>query len=190
MKKEAASIFKQNVPDSSGEELYRRFVEGDTKAFEQLVGLYELELSQFISGMIRDSHETKHLVIETFAQLAASAGQFKGASSLKTYLFTIAKNLTMRLLKKRGREKHLSLEDVLQEAPRTDEALEALWMRKEIREMLHAAMQKLKMEHREVLLLLYMEEMSYREAGRVMVKSERQIEGLAYRAKAALKKVL
>jgi DNA-directed RNA polymerase specialized sigma24 family protein len=41
-----------------------------------------------------------------------------------------------------------------------------------------------------VLLLLYFEDMSYREAGKAMNKSEKQIKHLAFRAKKALKKKL
>ena len=48
----------------------------------------------------------------------------------------------------------------------------------------------MKPEHRNVLYLLYFEGMSYAEAGTVMNKGKRQIEGLAYRARASLKKKL
>lgn len=175
--------------NDKGEELYRRYLDGDSDAFEALVGLYENELSLFIVGIVHDLHEAKHLVIEAFAQLAVN-GNFEGRSSLKTYLFTIGKNLAMRHMRMRGRETHIAFEDVLENVISETETPEAFLQRKENKRMLHVAMQDLKPDHRVVLYLLYFEDMSYIEAGQVMKKSERQIEGLVFRAKVALKKIL
>ena len=51
-------------------------------------------------------------------------------------------------------------------------------------------MQELKEEYRIALHLIYFEEMSYEEAGKVMHKSRKQIENYAYRARNALKSIL
>jgi len=175
--------------NDNGEELYRRFLNGDEKAFEELVGLYEHELSLFITDMVHDLHEAKHLVIETFAQLAVY-GNFEGRSSLKTYIFAIGKNLAARYVRMRRREAHIAFEDVIETVVDKGETPETFLQREENERSLHAAMQDLKPDYRTVLHILYFEDMSYKEAGQVMKKSERQIEGLAYRAKAALKKIL
>ena len=51
-------------------------------------------------------------------------------------------------------------------------------------------LEQVKEEYREVLYLLYFEEMKYEEAGRVMGKSVPQITNLAHRAKKSIKKIL
>ena len=107
-KKGAASILPNQEPGKTGEELYRRYLDGDEKAFEELVGLYERDLALFINGIVGDMHETKHLLIDTFAQLAVSGGRFEGRPALKTYLFAIGKHLALLYVKLRGRETHLS----------------------------------------------------------------------------------
>ncbi|MCL2579577.1 MAG: RNA polymerase sigma factor [Oscillospiraceae bacterium] len=174
----------------AGEELYHRFANGDNKAFEELVLLYEDELSRFIYGTVRDHHETEHLTIETFAQLALNRKKYEGKSSFKTYLFSIGKNLTMRHIKKRGREQHLSFEDATAIPIDDDQTLYGALEREETRQYLQKAMQELKKEYHAVLVLLYFEDMSYKQAAQVMNKSDTQIKHLAYRAKAALKKNL
>jgi len=103
------SILPNQEPGKTGKELYRRYLDGDEKAFEELVGLYERDLALFINGIVGDIHETKHLLIDTFAQLAVSGGRFEGMSALKTYLFAIGKHLALRHVKLRGRETHLSV---------------------------------------------------------------------------------
>ena len=173
----------------TGEELYRRYINGDEAAFEELVELYERDLTMFLYGITKDYHEAKHLMIDTFAQLVISKGQFAGKSLLKTYIFTIGKNLALRAIKLRRHNQHIDY-DMLAETVSSNENLEVLVEQNENKEYLHKTMKTLKEEYRIVLELLYFNDMSYSEAGMVMGKNEKQITNLAYRAKLSLKKKL
>jgi len=174
----------------TGEELYKRFLAGDSRAFEELVALYEDELSGFIYVNVRDFHEAEHLTIETFAQLALNKKAFKGKSTLKTYLFGIAKHLIAQHMKKRKREQHISFEEIAELNIDNGETIYDILEKNDRKSVLKESMRELKKEYHAVLLLLYFEDMSYKQAGQAMNKSERQIKDLAYRAKAALKKKL
>ena len=176
--------------DLSAEEMYRLFLNGDENSFESLVVLYENELGRFIYNIVHDYHEAKHLTIEAFAQLAASGRQFAGRSSIKTYLFTIGKNLAIRYMKMVGNIQHYSFEEVIEISDDENETPDHFLEQEENKRLLREAMVGLKDEHRVVLLLLYFEDMSYLQAGQVMQKSEKQIKHLAYRAKLALRKKL
>ena len=191
MGKEAAAISLEAKQSITGEELFRRYHEGDDDSFNALVALYENDLARFINGIVRDYHEAKHLTIEAFAQLAVNGGRYSGKSSVRTYLFTIGKNLAVKYMKMRGKEQHISFEDVVEilvveggDTP--DGHLE----REDDKRLVRETMRCLKDEHRVVLMLLYFEDMSYRTAGKVMHKTEKQIKDMAYRAKAALKRKL
>ena len=96
----------------------------------------------------------------------------------------------MQLLKKRGREQHLSFEEAAKIPFNNDETPFSFLAREENKHYLQEAMRELKEEYRAVLVLLYFEDMSYTQAGRAMNKSEKQIRNLAHRAKVALKKKL
>ena len=159
----------------SGEELYRSFLAGNSSAFEDLVAMYEDELSRFIYGIVCDYHETEHLTIDTFTQLALNKKPFKGDSTLKTYLFGIAKNLTLQHMKKRKRDQHISFEDVAELDLGNNESIQDILEKEEATSGLREAMRELKKEYHAVLILLYFENMSYRQAGQVMNKSEKQI---------------
>jgi len=155
-----------------------------------LVNMYEDELSRFIYGTVRDYHETEHLVIDTFTQLVLSKNAFKGNSVLKTYLFGIAKNLMLQHMKKRRQEQHISFEDLSNLSFDNGETMHTIVEKSDRKENLIATMRELKKEYHAVLVLLYFEGMSYRQAGQAMNKSEKQVKDLAYRAKASLKKKL
>jgi len=174
----------------TGEHLYHRFKGGDNTAFEQLVELYEDEMSKFVYGIVRDTHEAEHIVIDTFAQLVLNKKSFEGKSSLKTYLFSIAKNLAMKHMKKRNKEQHVSFEDIAEIDISNGITVQTVLEKEADSSRVVNAMRELKDEYHAILTLLYYEDMSYKEAAKAMNKSEKQIKDLAYRAKVALKKKL
>ena len=179
-----------NKQEVTGEELFRRYLAGDEYAFEDLVVLYEGDLSRFINSKLNDYYETKHLIIETFGQLAVNGRKFKGQASLKTYLFTIARNLVVKHLKARKKHDHISYDEIVYDIGDEGKTPDVFMEQEETKHSLHEAMKGLKEEYYKTLTLLYFEDMSYRQAGKVMGKSEKQIKDLAYRAKASLKKKL
>jgi RNA polymerase sigma-70 factor (ECF subfamily) len=189
--KEVVSLDSKNMGQSiSSEEMYRSFLSGNDDAFAELVALYENDLFSFINHIVNDYHEAKHLMIDSFARLALGGKNFSGKSSIKTYLFTIGKNLAYRNLRMRYRMQHISYEEIIDGLADEGETPPGFIERTENRRLLHNAMQNLKDEHRGVLICLYFEDMSYVEAGRAMRRSEKQIRGLAYRAKLALRRKL
>ena len=63
-------------------------------------------------------------------------------------------------------------------------------LREERDRQLYRAMERLNTEYRQILILLYFEDMSHEEAGRVMGKNRKQIYNLADRGRRALKEEL
>ena len=181
---------KTRYHDLSGEELYQLFLGGDMDAFEAIVLLYEDELGRFIYKMVEDYHESKQLTIETFGQLAISGKKFEGKASLKTYLFTIGKNRAVRCLKLRRKHGSVSFDEIVEVLCSGSQTPDAYMEQEENKRLLHEAMSELKEDHRTVLTLLYFEDMTYRQIGKAMCKSEPQVRQLIYRAKAALKRKL
>jgi len=180
-----------HAPDTTDMELYRRFMDRDREAHVALVELYGEELTAYINRIVGNMYDAEELMIDVFTRLVRSKEPFQGKASLKTYLFAIGKNLALRHLEKHGRD-HVAaelIEDILESGSGTGRP-ETEALREERRRQLNEAMIKLKPEHREVLRLLYFENMSYANAGKAMKKTARQIDGLSYRAKASLKKKL
>ena len=183
-------MIKSSAAKESGEELFCRYLQGDDDAFEALVALYEDDLANFIYSIVHDHHDTKHLTIEVFSELVECGVKFRGASSLKTYLFGIGRNLALRHIRTNRRFEYVSFEDVAGVLASQGDTLQDCLERQENMKRLSDAMQALKHDYRTVLTLLYYEDMSYLQAGREMKKSEKQIKNLAHRARAALRKKL
>ena len=84
----------------NGASSYRRFLNGDENAFAEIVEQYGANLFFFINGFVRNTVVAEDLMEETFCDLIFYKHRYKGKSSLKTYLFAIARNKAVTYLKK------------------------------------------------------------------------------------------
>lgn len=167
--------------------LYLRFLEGDETAFKELVLRHREALVLFIYGFVHQMEDAEDLMMETFARLLASHSPFKGKSSFKTWLFTIGRNLAlMQVRKERFWNKSVDIQGTGSQMPGLDLEL----LQEERNRILYQGLESLHTDYRQVLFLIYFENMSYAEAGEVMKKNEKQITNLAYRGKKALKDFL
>lgn len=165
---------------------YERFLSGDKDALETLVSLHRHGLTLYLYEIVRDMGLAEDLMIDTFAQLVLSGSRYRRKASLKTYLFTIGRNLALHQLREQRGTEPLPPEEA---SALPDVVQETVLARDERRE-LYDAMRHMSGEYRETLDLLYFEGMSYDEAGQVLGKSRKQIANLAYRAKSQLRGIL
>ena len=165
---------------------YRCYIDGDETGLEELMRKYGSPLTLYINGYLHDLHEAEDLMIEVFSYLFAKKPQIRDGG-LKAYLYQSARHMALR---HKGRRRfHFSLEE-LKEEPEAEELIEEVVKKKERNQILHACMDKLKADYREVLYLVFFEGMRHAEAGLVMGKTEKQIADLVYRGKNSLKKRL
>lgn len=85
-----AEEFQSNGEDAS---LLCRAAEGDTVAFAQLHRRHFQAVTNYLSRRKRHCDTTDDIVQEVFFRAWKAAGQFRGQSSARTYLFAIAKNV-------------------------------------------------------------------------------------------------
>ena len=167
-----------------GENSYRRYLEGDEDAFTEVLELYFNNLTLFINGYLNDVHASEDVAIDTMLELVVHKKRYAFRSSLKTYLFAIARHKALNHLKKHRRTV-LTPPDELELADRT--SLETEVIENERKRRLHRAIASLERDLQTAVHLVYIEGMSYKEAASVMKKSPKQVDNLITRAKARLK---
>ena len=136
--------------------------------------------------------DAEELAIDAFAELYLRRDRYDdGRSSVKTYLYTIARSRALDFLRKKRR--HQAYASSLEELPElsgTGELPEEQAERSARDKAVARAMQKLGPEMRQALYLFYFEKMSYGEIASVMKKSSKQIDNLLQRAKKEMKEFL
>jgi len=74
---------------------------------ESCIRVHELEgpLSKFILGYVRDPYAVEDLVQETFLKAVRNLHRYRGQASLKTWIFSIARNVCLDHLRACGRSR-------------------------------------------------------------------------------------
>ena len=155
--------------DSLDNTLIQRWKEGDQRAATALVERHATALARYV-GSLGDRDGAEEVVQDTFVRAFASLESFRGDSSLRTWLFTIARRLVVdRRRAFRRRREVGDLEDV--DAATEYTALDGL-IASEAKKKVWGAVGKLSPTQREVFLLRVNEGLSYKQIAEVAGTTE------------------
>src|ERR1700716_1815768 len=162
------------------QQLVARTQSGDAAAFDQLVVKYTPRLYGLVYNMTSNHEDTNDLLQDIFSKAYKSIRGFRGKSSFYTWIHSIAVNMTLNFLKKRGRRFHLSLDDVEASVQNDKEFLEVTATSSPVREAdlselqkrLNEAMMKLSDEHRAVVTMFHIQGMPHAEISKILRVSE------------------
>lgn len=168
------------TPDDN--ELLRQWRAGDKRAGSELFARHFDELYGFFRNKVSSSDLAEDLVQQTLLACVRNRDGFRGDSSFRTYLFTIARSRLIDLYRRRGRaepEGYTSMVDPGQ-SPST-------WFRDgERKRILIQALSRLSFDHQLVLELHYVRGFKGPELAEVLAVPEGTIRSRLRRARAAL----
>lgn len=169
----------------NGASSYHRFLNGDESGFSEIVKEYSKSLLYFINGFVGNITISEDLMEDVFVELIVYKNRFKGNSSFKTFIFSIARNKAVDYIRKNKNVNQL-------DAGRTNDIteLEDDIIKAEEKKILAKALGNVKSEYKTVLILLYFEEMSYDDIAKILKKNNKQIKNIAYSARKSLKVAL
>ncbi len=163
-------------------ELVARTQAGDPAAFDRLVVKFSPRLYGLVYNMTSNHEDTNDLLQDVFAKAYRSITSFRGRSSFYTWMHTIAVNMTINFLKKRGRRFQMSLDDVDSGIQNDTEFIEKTASLStnpsrqvslgELQQRLNEAMQKLSSPHRAVVTMFDIQDMPHAEIAKIMGVSE------------------
>ena len=167
---------------------YRRYLDGDEEAFDEIMNELFDKLVFFINRYVRDYHAAEDIAMDAFADLIVHKNRYNFSVSLKTYLFMLGRSRALTYLKRQHRRQTIPVEEA--ETTAFEEGVEADYLRTEQHRAVHEAVERLPSDMCAAVHLVYFEELTYEEAARVMKKNKKQIDNLLYRAKQELRLTL
>ncbi len=173
--------------------LLRRAQSGDPEAFEQLIGPLEQLVWRICWHYTGNREAAEDCGQETMIRIWRSLESYRGDCALESWVYRIAANCCMDWLRKKKRDKSVSVEPLQEQgfdpadpSPGTEDQVVAEDEHRRLRE----AITQLPDEQREALILTQLEKVTYEEAAQMLGVSEGTIKSRVNRAKARLKEIL
>ena len=159
----------EDADENTDLDLIARWKGGDQRAATLLVERHAVAVSRFAAS-VGARGDVQDVVQDTFVRAFASIDSFRGESSLRTWLFTIARRLLLDLRRserRRGEQVEVQDDDAVTEYDSLDSMVAD-----ESRKRMHDAVGRLSKTQREVFLLRVNEGLSYREIADVAGTTE------------------
>ncbi len=173
------------MEEKTDKQLYKEFLLGNNQSFEEIVIRHKNSIIYFIQRYVKNLDIAEDLAQDVFVYLLVNKKNYKFEYSLKTYLYTIAKSKSLNYIKREKRIVELD-ENKYEDS----EELEEKVFKNEKSENLKKAIKKLKIDYQNAIYLADIEELSYKEIGHILKKTDSSVKVLIHRARKALEKVI
>lgn len=171
------------------ENIIARARRGDADAFEQLVVAYRDQVFRLALRMCGSEADADEVAQEAFLSAWKALPNFRGESQFSTWLYQLTTHAAIDLMRREKRQ--IAADDITEvsaadPAPSPQQQAE----QSEQREIVRDAILQLAPEQREVVVLRFMEELSYEEIGAVLKLPSGTVKSRLNRAKAQLRGIL
>ena len=165
---------------------------GHEDAADELVDVYADRLLRAATLLLNDRYLAEDAVQETLLAAVTHIGQFRGESSLYSWLYAILMRWCRRQQRRRKIDSHLSLMPSEELANVADDgvSVEAKWESAQESLRMSRAVGGLSRAHREAIVLFYHEEFSIAEISRLTGKPAGTVKSLLHRARQKLAQAL
>ena len=175
------------------QEIIHKILEGNDSIFAELVRKYQARIITLCTSMLSDAKEAEDAAQEVFVKAFYALHNFQGRSSFYTWLYRIASNRCLDLMRKKYRYKTQSWDELLEQ--KGDE-IERLLAKNESpessrdNELVHEALSHLKPEWRLILTLREIQGLSYEEIAETLGCSLDAVKSRLQRSRRDLKEKL
>ena len=182
--RDAGSLPDPNAAGCDETDRVRATLDGDTRAFDEIIRMHHGRVFNFLRQMTRKHHDAEDLTQQTFIKAFQHLARFDQRRPLIHWLLTIARNNALNHFRDTPRWEEMPVEPAASEpspARQTEkkEDTENLWTR---------ARTRLSRREFEILWLRFAEDLSTRETAEVVGLSEVHVKVLVHRARQALLK--
>ncbi len=175
---------------NSAESLYEqllvlRYRAGDDQALVELVHRYNQRLRRYIRKLTGDQAGTEDILQETWIVVMKQLPRLRHPASFTTWLYRIARNLSYKELRRAGQITLTTIDDEMIGSDESCDPVHDYDMTQ-----IHDALDQLKPQHRDVLLLRILEDMSYENIATVIGCAVGTVRSRLHYARGALRTAL
>jgi RNA polymerase sigma-70 factor (ECF subfamily) len=155
--------------DVSDTDIVKKVQNGDVEAFGELVIRYEKKIDRYLSKFLYVSEDAEDILQDVFLKVYSNIQSFDTTQPFSPWIYRIAHNEAINFLKKRKPASFSLFDvDVLFPHPIAKEETHTETEKELTKKMLDKSMDKLDIKYKEVLLLYFYEDMSYKEISQTL----------------------
>ena len=163
---------RQTLRGLTDSQVVQASLDGDARAFSELVSRYDQRLLNFVYRTIGDRERAQDLVQETFVRVYRHLQRFDQDKKFSTWIYTIASNLAKNELRNRSRNPLILFQTIKKSWDSDHRPLEwedtqykpdDLFRKRHLRQKVEEAVKQLPEHHRIVFVLREMEGKTYEE---------------------------
>ena len=167
--------------DETTRQLYKLFFKGEKTAVNEIVSRFREELILFVNCYVHDFYQAEDIVSDTFVKIILKKPKIKNEEYFKTYVYQIAKHLSLDYLKRRKME-IVFTENYAAGSYDIDIGGSEVELLK--------AIDKLNREYRLIVHLRYFDGFSVKEISEIVKKNKKYVYNVLERAKVKLRELL
>jgi len=160
--------------------LVKKILRGEKRVFEGFYNTYRGELKRFVMMKVGDRRDAEELVADSFLSFLDSLPLFRFKSSLKTFLFSIARHEVLDYYRRRYAKRALKYVPIVGEL-----VDEKLYSTGELSEQIDKVYKALGGEYSRIIRLKYEEDMSVKQIAKKLKLSIKAAESKLFRARKA-----
>jgi len=163
---------RRGFADYTDSQVVQLFLDGEPRAFSELVDRYDKRLLNFVYRTVGDRERAQDLVQETFVRVYRHLHRFDQTKKFSTWIYTIAGNLAKNELRNRSRNPLVLFQTIKKNWEADHRPLEwedtklrpdDLFRKRHLKEMVEASVAELPEHHRIVFVLRELEGKTYEE---------------------------
>ncbi len=178
--------------------LIEKTKQGDILSFEKLIEPYQKKAFNIAYRMLGNLEDANDVTQEALIKIYRSIDKFEGKSSFSTWVYSVVSNTCIDLIRKNKKSNVVYLEqhdasgenNYRIEVADESNSPEYLLERKEIQTIIHDAINQLKFDQREIIILRDINGFSYQEIANILKCSEGTVKSRISRARGSLKLLL
>ena len=152
-------------------ELVKQFQNGHETAFNELVLRYQEKIYWVARRFVSDHDNADDVVQEVFCKAYEALAEFRGDSSLYTWLYRITVNLSLNFVRRQRVKDFFRIDELFEVEAESAESPDAILERKEQRRLIEEAIAVLPEKQKAVFVLRYYEELPYEEISKILKTS-------------------
>ena len=175
-----------DLANKTDEQLAKQCQQGSLDAFEELVKRHEARLFNFLCQKAPRREDAEDLAQHTFVNAWQRIGQYRTEASFATWLYTIARNLTISHYRKYGKVTLCALEAAEPKLVERETPADTLSEIEEYAALWRDSLETLKEESFDVIWMKYKEQLSIAEIATVLSRTEVSVKVMLHRARKRL----